>query len=225
MTYKPHAVVAPSHPTGFPLYFATTDPAPAGEYGFVDTNAPNWAYPDRGHNSDSREDPLSRGEGNANINTTSIAQGQVYFSYFTARATRTDWTKLGTISGTGTASTGATTCKLGIFGVDVGGDLTRLAVTANTTSILQTANTEYEIATTASYDLDYGFRYCTAFLQVGGSSANGSIKGQTSVAFYLAEPRMCSRTTTGQTDILASYSAAAATASETANLFYTYAAA
>lgn len=95
-----------------------------------------------------------------------LTSGSVFYTYFTAeRSVTVDGAAM--ITG-GTAAATPTTCKIGLYSVDpTTGDLTRVAVTANTTTLWDGTDARDTVDFTAAYDLKAGYRYAAAALFVG----------------------------------------------------------
>lgn len=137
--------------------------------------------------------------------TSSLSgSGQVKLTYFTARQSGT-YTKIRTIGVSAGSGGTVTLAKMAIYSIAGNGDLTLLAVTANDTTLWAAANTAYERATTASFNLVKGTRYAFAAVQIGntsmpalsGKSISGSSAGQAELG---ATPRLAGNVS-GQTDI------------------------
>lgn len=94
---------------------------------------------------------------------TAISTGQVHLTYFTAYADGTV-TALKAYSGNaGWSGATPTTCKMGLFSVNTStGDLTRIGITANDTTLFSTATTGYQKALLASCAVTKGLRYAFA---------------------------------------------------------------
>lgn len=141
---------------------------------------------------------LSNGEANMDRlwgvdDTNQAATGVAYFTYFTALKTETIAAITMWSGGTPAAAT-PTTVKMGVYSVAANGDLTRVAVTANDTSLFATANTKYAKALTASFVKAEGTRYATAVLVVSAGACptfyGRAMAGSTTVDTLLGdEPR------------------------------------
>lgn len=144
----------------------------------------------------------------ANLNLT-LTSGVLWLDYFYAPVDATI-TKLG-FNTNSTGGSGITLCRLALFTVASDDAITKVAQTANTTSLGTGTYTAYQPALDtaggfpASYTLTAGNRYAIGILQVATtpSSANGT---DTGTAMGVA-PVICRRAT-GQSDIGASYPAA-----------------
>lgn len=138
--------------------------------------------------------------------TLTLTSGRVRLGYFTARKSETV-VSLRTVA-TGAAGATPTLGKVGLYTEAANGDLTRVAATANTTSLWATAApTGYETALTASYAVTKGVRYAVAVLCV--TSATAPTIG-CEIAGLITEtprsPRQCGHID-GQTDLPSSISA------------------
>lgn len=139
----------------------------------------------------------------------STVAGWVWLYCFTARKNET----ISTVA-TGTTATPAgatpTLCKMGIYQVDSGDNLTLAAATANDTTLFAAANSTYTRSLTAPIQLVAGQRYATAFLVVSAAAAPSMVgvqlggTGFTTAAGKL--PPMLMAYLPGQTDFPASIS-------------------
>lgn len=140
------------------------------------------------------------------------SSGAVRLTYFTAQVTYTA-TNVLTYVGTTAAGATPTLCKVGFYTVASNGDLTLVALTANTTSLWAgSATTEYNTALSSSYQFIAGQRYAAATLVVTGAAAPtlcGS-PGSVSSALNARAPRI-SASLSGQTDLPASISSGSLT--------------
>lgn len=104
------------------------------------------------------------------VHTTGVVSTSQYLrlTYFKARKTETI-TKVRTI--TGTAATGSTLCRVGIYSVDGSGNLTLVASIANDTNLWIAANTAYESTLSASWSKVRGTTYAVGVLWVGSGTA------------------------------------------------------
>lgn len=123
-------------------------------------------------------EPLTSGESVvARVNSGSTAQpdsGTIFFTYFTATKTETCAHVVTAVAGT--AASGLTAAALGIYSVDVSGNLTRIASVSDTTMWTGTY-TNYTRAWAASWSKVAGTRYAFAVL------AAGSVTPALSVSF------------------------------------------
>lgn len=138
-------------------------------------------------------------------NATAATSGVLELTYFTAYKTETS-TQVKTFAGGIAAAATPTTCKVGLYTVASNGDLTRVAITANTTTLWATINTAYTTAWLASVDLVKGQRYALARLIVTGVAAPSWPCQFLAAALGSETPRINGQVA-GQTDIPASISA------------------
>ena len=129
--------------------------------------------------------------------TTAMTSGTLRLTYFTAYA---DMTVASLKSATGaTAAATPTTCKMGLYSIDGSGNLTRIGITANDTTVWNAATTAFTKALTSPVAITKGTRYVFAALYVGttapvlvartvsqaiGNSNNrlmGAVAGQTDI--------------------------------------------
>lgn len=142
-------------------------------------------------------------ERDANTGNSTNASGLVCLSFFTARDAFT-FTKIGT--GLGTAGSGATLCRLGIYTVAGNGDLTLVARTANDTTIATAGSTipSKALDTTggfpASYGLVRGSEYAWALIFVGTTSGSWVARALGGSAMSLLSPRVAG-SVAGQSDL------------------------
>lgn len=129
------------------------------------------------------------------------------FSYFTAKQNITI-NNLTAFSGSTAAAATPTTVKFAVYSVDPGtGDLTRLGVTTNDTTVFASTFTGYTRALDVPVDLEEGLTYAYAVLQVS-SAAVATLIGVPGVGLhneFFRAPRL-SGIITGQTDLASSYS-------------------
>lgn len=144
---------------------------------------------------------MSRGEVTTNTATAPVS-GMMKLTYFTARKNFS--TSNGQIVVGGTAGATLTTGKLGLYSVAANGDLTRVAITANSTGAFTSANTVSTVAWTAPFSLAKGTRYAFAVLVVGTTMptycSSTSAGGGWSTLIHSSAPRMAGEVS-GQTDI------------------------
>lgn len=154
------------------------------------------------------------------VSTPALATGQIQFTYFTSTVAGT-FTKLRSVSAGTAAAATPTLAKMGLYSVAANGDMTRIAVTANTTTLWGTINTRYDTATAASYTVANGDRLAFALLVVTGVAAPTllglTLAGTAAPAEAAMAPRISSQFA-GQSDLPASVTDASVAAS--ANLFY-----
>lgn len=117
---------------------------------------------------------LARGEStiprlDAASSTSTISTGAARYTYFTARKTESI-SQIRMISG-GTASTGATLIRVGIYTVDYSGALTLIASTPNDTALLAATNTAYTKALSVAFTKTAGVLYAVGVLCVGAAPA------------------------------------------------------
>lgn len=147
----------------------------------------------------------------AAVNTGGLNTGSVQFVYFTADKTLTVGTVATTTGGTAAGAT-PTYCAVGLYSVDASNNLTRIAVTANTTSLWNSIWAQFSTALTSSPTLTFGNRYAVGILIVTGAVAPQLYGSQGAVLGNDGNvgTRICSTSATGQTTLLASYTADAA---------------
>lgn len=139
--------------------------------------------------------------------------GDVTLTYFTAAKTETI-TQLAMYSA-GTASSGATLVRYGVYSVATNGDLALITSTANDAAIFSSQNTRYLKTLSVSWNKVAGSRYAVGYIVVAattmptvyGSTAGGAVLD----AVWALEPRL-SGTRAGQADLPASVTAANVTA-------------
>lgn len=135
-----------------------------------------------------------------NVGTT----GQVVFTFFTQpNTTVAAITKFMTATSNVAAAATPTLCKIGLYTSD-GTTLTRVAVTANTTSLWAATYTEYETALTASYTPIPGQRYASALLCVS-AGATPNLYGQAGNPVLLNTPNKVAMLKGGESDLAATY--------------------
>lgn len=130
--------------------------------------------------------------------------GNILLTY--RRATKTETvTKLQAACGTAAGAT-PTLVKFGVYSVNEStGELTRVAITANDTTVFSTLNTGYELTLTAPWQKQAGVMYAYALLIVStqtlptivglAHAASGAVNS------ILALPPRITGTVTGQTDL------------------------
>jgi hypothetical protein len=97
--------------------------------------------------------------------TTAMTTGVLRLTYFTAYA---DMTVASLKTATGaTAAATPTTCKMGLYSIDGSGNLTRIGITANDTTVWNATTTAFTKALTSSVAITKGTRYVFAALYVG----------------------------------------------------------
>lgn len=139
--------------------------------------------------------------------------GDVTLTYFTAAKTETI-TQLAMYSA-GTASSGATLVRYGVYSVATNGDLALITSTANDAAIFSSQNTRYLKTLSVSWNKVAGSRYAVGYIVVAattmptvyGSTAGGAVLD----AVWALEPRL-SGTRAGQADLPVSVTAANVTA-------------
>jgi hypothetical protein len=95
------------------------------------------------------------------------ASGNVRLTYFTATKTELI-SQVRTFSGGTAAAATPTLCKVGIYSVADNGDLTRIASTANDTTLWSATNTAYTRSLLTSFTKVAGQRYAVGQLCVSG---------------------------------------------------------
>ncbi len=145
--------------------------------------------------------------------TTAATSGDVTLSYFVASKSETI-TQLAMYSA-GTASSGASLVRYGVYTVATNGDLALVASTANDVTIFSAANARYLKSLSGSWAKTAGTRYAVGYIVVAGTTVPtvyGSTAGPTILdTAWAVEPRI-SGTRTGQSDLPASVTAANVTA-------------
>lgn len=152
----------------------------------------------------------ARGQGEtfSRLNNVSAGAGtgNTWITHFTALSDLTV-TNLGVLTA-GTGSTSPTLCRLALYAQQPDYSLTKVAQTANDTTIAAGAYSRYTRALStaggfpASYDLVCGQRYALGFLQVASSACTLIVAN---VANTASPPRVSCRIG-GQSDLSATYS-------------------
>ncbi len=93
------------------------------------------------------------------------ASGTLHLSYFTGR--KTEAINNIRMLSDGTAATGTTLARMGIYSIDGGGNLTLVAATANDAALFAGTYTPYQRALTTTFNKVKGTRYAVAVLVVG----------------------------------------------------------
>lgn len=140
--------------------------------------------------------------------------GDVTLTYFIASKTETI-TQLAMYSA-GTASSGATLVRYGIYSVATNGDLALITATSNDASVFASSNTRYLKTLSSSWSKVAGNRYAVGYIVVAATTmptVYGSTGAGNAVldATWALEPRI-SGTRAGQADLPASVTAANVTA-------------
>lgn len=149
--------------------------------------------------------------------TLGLASGVVRFAYFTARRTETV-TQISINTGATAAGATPTLIRYGLYSVAANGDLTQIAATENDTSLLATTQASHPKALAAPVELTGGARYAVAAIVVTSAAAATVFSSFcVAAADNGAEPRLAA-SRTGQTDLLASYTAAQLTLTQ--HIFY-----
>lgn len=131
------------------------------------------------------------------------ASGTLHLSYFTARKTEAV-TNIRMLSD-GTAATGTTLARMGVYSVSGAGDLTLVAATANDTTVFSGAYTPYQRTLTSTFNKVKGTRYAVGVLVVG--TGMPTITGATCAGADAAlPPRLCG-IVTGQANLPATIAA------------------
>jgi hypothetical protein len=148
--------------------------------------------------------------------TTVIASGVVNYTYFTARRSVRGINRVSTY--TSVVSATITTQMQALYEEASNGNLTRVAVTANTTGAWDGADTADDIAFTSAVNLKAGQRYALATLFVGttgptllGSPAVGATVDAMTAAIWGRAPKLSAQFA-AQTDLVASVTNAQAAA-------------
>jgi hypothetical protein len=132
-----------------------------------------------------------------NAQAVPVVSGSMLLSYFVADESLLCG-HVASISG-GTAAATITTAKQGLYSVDpTTGNLTRIGVTPNTTTLFAAINTSYPTALSAAAQLTRGNVYALATLLVGTTMP--TLVGVLPIADVNLTPRR-SGLVTGQTDI------------------------
>lgn len=141
--------------------------------------------------------------------SVAIGTGSLRLTFFTARKTET-YTQLKTYCGSTAASATPTLCKMGMYRLESNGDVTRIAQTANDTSLWSVAGNEFTKQTEASFTLTSGIRYALATLQVtSGTPATLAGMSLTNTIIGSTSPVMCKLST--QSDLPSSITASGQT--------------
>jgi hypothetical protein len=149
----------------------------------------------------------------ATSNAVTMTSQVLKLTYFTAYRTETI-NSLRTYTGAVAAGATPTTCKMGLYTVAGNGDLTRVGITANDTTLFSVVTTAYTKAMTASVSVTAGTRYAIAVL-VDSTQTMPQLAGALpSIALVSTSPRIYGQIT-GQTDIPSSISAGSVTNSNT----------
>lgn len=164
--------------------------------------------PEQSNRVTTGQEVFSRGTAAA---PTSMASGTLRLTYFTAYRSETI-SSLMTATG-GTASGTPTTCKMGLYSIDASGNLTRIGITANDTTIWAAANTKYSKALTAPVAVVAGTRYVLAALFVGTTAPN--LVARTVLQAVGNDNNRIMGALAGQTDIPASITAGSITVAGT----------
>jgi hypothetical protein len=131
------------------------------------------------------------------------ASGTLHLSYFTARKTEAA-TNIRMLSD-GTAATGTTLARMGVYSVDGAGNLTLLAATANDVAVFSGAYTPYQRVLTSTFNKVKGVRYAVGVLVVGAGMP--TITGATCAGADAGlPPRLCG-IVAGQANLPASITA------------------
>lgn len=109
-----------------------------------------------------------------------LTSGETHLTYFTSLASGTA-TSFRTITGSTAAAT-VTTCKVGLYRVEVDGSLTLLSDVANDAAMWTAANTAYTKAIPTPFAISQGVRYALATLFVG-TTAPTLVSSATAAAF------------------------------------------
>jgi hypothetical protein len=141
--------------------------------------------------------------------TLSLASQGVRLSYFIAQKTEAVTQIRTHTGGTGAGAT-PTVCKLALYEVAANGDLTRIATTANDTTLWNAGNSKYTRSFTAPAQKTAGQQYAVAFLVVTSAAAPNTMAttNQFSNGIEQQEAPRMSGFISGQTDLAASYTAA-----------------
>lgn len=149
----------------------------------------------------------------ATSNAVVVTSQVLKLTYFTAYRTETI-TSLRVYTGAVAAAATPTTCKMGLYSVAGNGDLTRIGITANDTTLFNIAVQPFTRAMTASVSVTAGQRYALAVL-VDSTQTMPQLAGALpSIALVSTSPRIYGQVS-GQTDIPASISTASIVNSNT----------
>lgn len=142
------------------------------------------------------------------------------------RAVRTQTiNSIRTFTATTAAGATPTVCKVGLYSMAANGDITRIGISANTTSLWATANTAYTTALLAGAPVVAGQDYMVAMLIVTAAAFPthvGIVQLSTATGFhtgYINEYPQFAGFATGQTDLATSYLAANIDAAFTRNFY------
>lgn len=102
--------------------------------------------------------------------TAPMTSGVVRWSYFQGQQTVAR-TQVVTCSGTTAAGATPTLCRVGVYSVAANGDLTKLAETANTTTLWATITTEYVTNLSSNFDEVLGIWYALGVICVTAAAA------------------------------------------------------
>lgn len=138
------------------------------------------------------------------------ASGQAAFQHI--RAVRTETiASIRTFTATTAAGATPSTCKVGLYSMAANGDLTRVGISANTTSLWGTANTTYTTALLAGAPVVAGLDYMVGMVIVSGAAmpTHVGVAGVSTMTGFLADyvgayPQLCG-IASGQTDLALSY--------------------
>lgn len=164
----------------------------------------------------------------ATAGNAGMTSGTLYLQYFRPDRALTIG-RLG-YSARGTASSGITLGRLGLYTVNGSGDVTLVAATASDTAMGNSANAPYDAALStggglpATYGLTRGTQYAIGILLVGTTPGNASVGGQGmsgTVGGAWKGRDALARTAAGQTDLPTSLATGAL--SNAAQWLYTYA--
>jgi hypothetical protein len=129
-----------------------------------------------------------------------LTSGNLRLRFFTARKTE-DITKVRTYTGNTAAGATPTLCRVGIYSVDSGGDLTLVASIVNDTALWAGTQTAYERSLSATWSKVAGQRYAVGALCVTGATAPliaGALPSSTGLG---ARPPRTTGLLSGQTDL------------------------
>jgi hypothetical protein len=172
----------------------------------------NDIFPDYGNRAANVVETMSRRECHPSNSAPTASSGNAYLTYFTSDQAATistfaAWSR-------GTAQSGASTVRLGLYSVDDSGNLTCIARSANTTSLFKTANSQVSAPIAddghghaiASVALTRGQRYAFAII-VAGASTPPTVEGRSDLASKTAATPRSAGLISSAGDLAAAYTA------------------
>lgn len=144
----------------------------------------------------------------ATSGAAATGSGNLRLSYFTAEQSLTA-ASVSLCSGTTAAAATPTLVRVGLYEVDVDGDLTLVASTANDTTLLAAANTLYSKTLSSPFGVVKGHRYAVGLIVVTAAAAPtvvGQFPGSATTAMSAIAPRLAGLFA-GQSDLPSSVAA------------------